>query len=134
MKNIKIIIPLMLVVVLTACSSNKLKCTIKNSELNSKYVITFVDNKVSSLSLKEKRIYDSLDALIDLDYYELVDKYQEFDRKNIKYNIKENKNDIAIKINTEKGNYKNNSILPIKENMTMEEAKSILESLNYVCK
>lgn len=124
----------MLVVVLTACSSNKLKCTIKNSELNSKYVITFVDNKVSSLSLKEKRIYDSLDALIDLDYYELVDKYQEFDRKNIKYNIKENKNDIAIKINTEKGNYKNNSILPIKENMTMEEAKSILESLNYVCK
>ena len=134
MKNIKIIIPLILVVLLTACSSNKLKCTIKNNELNSKYVITYKDNKLSSLSFKEKKIYNSLDATIDLDYYELVNKYQELDSKNINYDIKENKNDITIKINAEEGSYKNNNILSIKEDTTMDEARSILTALGYVCK
>ena len=134
MKYVKLIIPFLLVITLSACSSTKLKCTIKNNELDSKYVITFKNNKFSSLSLKEKRIYDSLDAIIDLDYYELVNKYEELDYKGVDYDIKENKNDISITLNTKEGKYKNNSIIPITENMTMDDARSALTALGYTCK
>ena len=135
MKKIYLLLIAFIIVLTTACSSNKLVCKIKNDELNSKYVITFEGDIVKSYTMSHKKIYQSLDALIELDYYQLLDTYSTLDNVDkFSYKIKENKNDITITIDAKEINYEKNNNLVINKGMTKDQIKNELESSGYVCK
>ena len=66
MKNIRFIFPIIIVILLTACSSNTLKCTIKNEKFDSKYIVTSkevttdaVSSDLDMLSLNHQVVYSN---------------------------------------------------------------------------
>lgn len=139
MKRIKVVVLFLVTLLLiTGCSSNSLKCTKEENNKTSKITVTFnKNNSIKTLNLIEKITYDKLDAHIDLEYYELKEKYSILDNLNgVTYKIKENKNDITITLNVdytllENDNY---SLITISKNTDKTTTETNLNSIGYTCK
>ena len=138
MKIKTIIIASLIILVLTGCSNNKLKCTQKSNSTTTNIIATFSkEGKINTLEFDRKTIYDKFDAYIDIHYYDLKEQYTSLDNiKGITYEVKENKNDITTKLNINYNELPNidNRLIPIKRNETIEIAKEKLINEGYICK
>lgn len=101
MKKRKLLCVIMIMLfLLTGCSSKTVRCIKEENNTKTTIKLKFDNNNIiESMSQYQIKKYDRYDAHIELDYYDLKEKYQKLDNiKGIKYDLKENKFDITINL------------------------------------
>ncbi len=135
MKNIVKFMLITFIILFSCGCSNKLECEKQEENILEKVSISFKDNKPSLATYEIKYTYDSLDAYIDMKLLELQEEYAIYDNiKGLTYNIKENDNDLIVKINLDYTIYNNSrNEIPIIIN-DIENNKINLNNLGFKCK
>lgn len=126
-----------LVVLVTGCGKNSLKCVYESDSNDS--VVNMKFNKDGIIFLKEKDVqkYSDDDAYVEMFYYEQVDKFVEIDNvSGIKYDIKKRNSNVYTNVNIDYkalGEY-DSDIIIVDKNNDYDSSKSIFEDLGYSCK
>lgn len=126
-----------LVVLVTGCGKNSLKCVYESDSNDS--VVNMKFNKDGIIFLKEKDVqkYSDDDAYVEMFYYEQVDKFVEIDNvSGIKYDIKKRNSNVYTNVNIDYkalGEY-DSDIIIVDKNNDYDSSKGIFEDLGYSCK
>lgn len=126
-----------LVILVTGCGKNSLKCVYESDSNDS--VVNMKFNKDGIIFLKEKDVqkYSDDDAYVEMFYYEQVDKFVEIDNvSGIKYDIKKRNSNVYTNVNIDYkalGEY-DSDIIIVDKNNDYDSSKGIFEDLGYSCK
>lgn len=137
MKRIKSMSLLFLisVLLLTGCSSNKLKCEIKTNNYTSKVVIDYSDDKPTKYKFNDKMLFSATSSSAEIYYHS---KYAEYGTL-IAEKFAHMRNtpeyvEMKIKYDFTKNNSAQENKLLISKTDSKENAKQKLENLGYKCK
>lgn len=137
MKRIKgfNVLLLLLVLLLTGCSTSKLKCEIKKNNYTAKTVISYSEDKPTKYKFNDKMLFSATSSEAEIYYHSKYADYGTLIAEKYAY-IRNTPEYVAVKINYDFA--KNNSIqenkLLINRNDSKESAKEKLENLGYKCR
>ena len=138
MKNKKLIVLLITVLVLTGCA-NKLKCKIDtvsdSNEYTSTVVVHFKNDKPSTYSFKDKMMFPPLAPEAELYYHSKAEEYGTLIyEKHARMGNNSDNITLKIKYDFNKDNSSQEDKLLVSRNDSKDTAKSKIESLGYSCK
>ncbi len=126
-----------LVVLVTGCGKNSLKCVYESDSNDSVVNMKFNKDGITFLKEKDVQKYSDDDAYVEMFYYEQVDKFVEIDNvSGVKYDIKKRNSNVYTNLNIDYkalGEY-DSDIIIVDKNNDYDSSKSIFEDLGYSCK